>query len=346
MFRLDKKARAAGLIKRSELNGIRNQSVHYHIKEFGVIGLLTLAAGLSLLLLSFSIYSYQEGTWRSPLIICFLVFGPLLIVVFVLYEIYLAPVTFLSFALLSNPTVTWTNVMALTLYISEFICSAYIYSMPIVVFHRSITEATHIRSIYSVGSSFWTIVLGIMLRYYGRIKIYTLILGIPFFMLGQVLMIAFSPGLTPVALMVVCKILIAFGGGTMYPIERMALMAVSQEHTPALLAVESVIVVIGKGAGSAIATAIWTSTFPLKLAEYLPSGELSNLNNIYGSLDVQSSYLLGSLARAAIERAYLETQRIIFISSTALLAVTWASVLFWKDYDVRKTSNVQKSTPI
>ncbi|KAF5265691.1 hypothetical protein FOXYS1_3487 [Fusarium oxysporum] len=346
MFRFDRRARQAGLIKRPEHGKTVSQRIVFFLKEFDVVGLLILAAGLSLLLLSVSIYSYQDKGWGSPLIICFLVFGPLLIICFILYEIYLAPVTFLSSRLMKDRAVVWTNIMAATLYTSEFICSAYVYSMLIVVFNQSITAATYINSIYYIGSSFWTIVLGFVVRYYGRMKIITLATGIPFFILGQGMMIAFKPGFTPIVLMVVCKILIAFGGGTIYPIEQMTLMAVSQEHTPALLAVESVIVDVGKGAGSAVATAIWTGMFRKKLAEYLPTSELPKLDDIYGSLDIQSSYPLGSAARAAINHAYLDTQRIIFITSTSLLALTWASVLFWKDYDVKKMSNLRKGLPV
>ncbi|KAJ4177203.1 hypothetical protein NW755_013988 [Fusarium falciforme] len=342
MFKFDRTAREAGLIKRPEHGRTLKQTIIFYLKEFDILGLLVLATGLSLLLLALSIYSYQKEGWKSPLIISFLVFGPLLIISFVLYETYLASSSFLPWYLMRNRTVVGTNLMAATLYTSEFISSAYIYSMLIVVFDQSVTQATYINSIYYVGSSFWTLVLGVALRYYGRIKIYTLILGIPFFILGQGLMIAFKPGFTPIALMVVCKILISFGGGTMYPIEQMSLMAVSQEHTPALLAVESVIIDIGKGAGSAIATAIWTSMFRNKLAEYLPVGELSNLDAIYGSLDIQSSYPSGSAAGLAIDHAYLDTQRVIFISSTALLALTWASVLFWKDIDVKKMTELRK----
>ncbi|KAH7224233.1 siderophore iron transporter-like protein mirB [Fusarium oxysporum] len=336
----------AGLIKRPEYGETISQRIVFCLKEFDVGGLLILAAGLSLLLLSVSIYSYQDKGWGSPLIICCLVFGPLLIVCFILYEIYLAPVTFLSSRLMKDRTVVWTNIMAATLYTSEFICSAYVYSMLIVVFHQSVTAATYINSIYYIGSSFWTIVLGFVMRYYGRMKIITLATGIPFFILGQGMMIAFKPGFTPIVLMVVCKILIAFGGGTIYPIEQMTLMAVSQEHTPVLLAVESVIVDVGKGAGSAVATAIWTGMFRKKLAEYLHTSELPKLDDIYGSLDIQSSYPLGSAARAAINHAYLDTQRIIFITSTSLLVLAWASVLFWKDYDVKKMRNLRKGLPV
>ncbi|CAG9996128.1 unnamed protein product [Clonostachys byssicola] len=346
MFRFDTRARQAGLIERPEHGNTVSQRILFYLKEFDIVGLLILATGLSLLLLSLSIYSYQDKGWGSPLIICFLVFGPVLIICFILYEIYLAPVTFLSSHLLKDRTVVWTNIMAATLYTSEFICSAYIYSMLIVVFNQSITAATYINSIYYIGSSFWTIVLGFAMRYYGRMKVYTIVLGIPFFILGQGMMIAFKPGFTPIGLMVVCKILIAFGGGTMYPIEQMTLMAVSQEHTPALLALESIIIDVGKGAGSAIATAIWTGMFKNKLAEYLPDSELVNLDDIYGSLDAQSSYPVGSAGRDAINHAYLDTQRIIFISSTSLLALTWASVLFWKDYDVKKMSNLRKGMPV
>ncbi|KAF4467809.1 siderophore iron transporter [Fusarium albosuccineum] len=342
MFKFDKTAREAGLIKRPEHGRNFTQSIIFYLQEFDVFGLLILATGLSLLLLALSIYSYQNEGWGSPFIISFLVFGPLLIIAFVVYETYLASSSFLPWHLMKDRTVVWTNIMAATLYTSEFISSAYIYSMLIVVFNQSITQATYINSIYYVGSSFWTLILGVSLRYYGRIKIYTLVLGIPFFILGQGLMIAFKPGFTPVALMVVCKILISFGGGTMYPIEQMSLMAVSQEHTPALLAVESVIIDVGKGAGSAIATAIWTSVFKKKLTEYLPASELPSLDDIYGSLDVQSSYPSGSAASLAIDHAYLDTQRVIFISSTALLAITWASVLFWKDIDVKKMTELRK----
>ncbi|KAG7432300.1 MFS siderochrome iron transporter 1 [Fusarium oxysporum f. sp. raphani] len=222
----------------------------------------------------------------------------------------------------------------------------YRYSMLIMVFHQSITAATYINSIYYVGSSFWTIVLGFMMRYYGRMKMYTLVLGIPFFILGQGMMIALKPGFTPIGLMVICKILIAFGGGTTCPIEQVTLVAISQEHTPALLAVETVIIVVGKGAGSAIAAAIWTSMLRKKLAEYLPASEPPNLNDIYGSLDVQSSYPLQSDTRATLNHAYLGTQRVIYISPTSFLALTWVSAPFWKDHDVKKMNKLRKGMPV
>lgn len=83
--------------------------------------------------------------------------------------------------------------------------------------------------------------------------------------------------------MIVSQVLLSLGDGVMYPIETLSLMAVSHTHTPALLAVQTTLVACGKGAGSGIATAIWTGMFRRKLAEHLPEENLSSLDGIYGS---------------------------------------------------------------
>ncbi|KAL0934566.1 siderophore iron transporter [Colletotrichum truncatum] len=344
LFKYDRQARDAGLIEdvKPRENSSWFNRVLYYCKEFDVVGLVLVGSGLCLVLLAISIYSYQTLGWKSPLIISFLVVGFSMLVGFLLYEKFLAPATFLPWAVIKDRTVVFTNIMAAALYTSEFLCSGYIYSMLIVSFHQSVTQAAYISNIYLVGASFWNVLLGVAFRYNGRIKYYALFMGIPFFVLGQGLMISFDMTSPSIALMVVCKILISFGGGTIYPIEHMTLMAVSQAHFPALPSLESLIVDMGKGAGSAIATAIWTSLFRQKLAKNLPVSEMKHLAEIYGDLNKQSSYPIGSEARTAINRSYGETQRIIFISATALLAVAWGAVVFWRDIDVKKSRTSKK----
>ncbi|KAF9877224.1 major facilitator superfamily transporter [Colletotrichum karsti] len=344
MFKYDKQAREAGFIPpRSNNRTIRDGVMHY-CKEFDVIGLLLLASGLCFLLLSISIYSYQSEGWKSPMIISFIVVGGLLLITFLLYEKYLAPATFLPWQLIKNRTVVFTNLMALALYGSEGLASAYIYSMLVVAFNQSVTNATYITNVEMVGSSVANVLLGAALRYVnGRIKYYALFIGVPLFILGEGLMISLHIPDPSVGLMILCQILLSVGSGIMYPIEQLSLMAVSHAHTPALLAVETTIVACGKGAGGAIATAIWTGLFRKKLAEYLPTSELINLDDIYGSLEVQSSYTIGTSERTAINRAYGETQRVIFITATSILAVALISVLFWRDIDVKKAKGCRKS---
>lgn len=106
-----RKAIKAGLVPSPPSNRTPWQSAVHYGREFDVIGLLLVAGGLSLFLLAFNLYTKQPDQWRSPLIICFLIFGPLLLVLFILYERYLAPVTFIKWYLLKNRTVMFTYAM-------------------------------------------------------------------------------------------------------------------------------------------------------------------------------------------------------------------------------------------
>lgn len=313
------------------------QWVVHWCQEFDVVGIFIIAVGLCLLLLALDIYSYQANGWKSPLIICFIVFGSLLIPGFALYEKHLAKSTFIPWHLFTNRTVVFTNIMVLTLQAAEMMASAYFYSLLIVVFRQSVSNATYISNIYYIGSIVMNLIIGVALRFYGHIKYYALFVAVPCVMLGTGLMIKFRTTDSHIGYIILCQILISFGGGMLYPIEQMTLMAVSaHEHVPALLAVESVFALTGKAIGYAISGAIWTDMFKDKLAEYLPISELPNLGEIYGSLEVQSAYPAGSAAFKAITLAYGDTQRIILIVSTCILVLTGSCVLFWQDVDVKE----------
>lgn len=100
-----RKAHKAGLIQPRNSGRTALQSVKHYAIEFDVVGVLLICAGLALFLLPFSLYSYQPKGWQSPMIICMIVFGGLLLIAFALYEKYLAPKTFIPFSLLTDRTV-------------------------------------------------------------------------------------------------------------------------------------------------------------------------------------------------------------------------------------------------
>ncbi|KAE8363116.1 major facilitator superfamily domain-containing protein [Aspergillus caelatus] len=337
-----RKAQKAGLVPERHSQRTVMQSIAYYGKEFDVIGLLLLTTGLALFLLAFNLYSKQPDEWRSPLIICFIVIGGLLLIAFPVYERYIAPVTFIPWSLLLNRTVFFTYTMAASIYLAWYLWDTYFFSMLVVVFNQSVSQATYITNIYSVGSCFWAVLMGILIRYNGRLKWQALYFGVPITILGVGLMIKFrEPGVN-IGYIVMCQIFIAFGGGTLVICEQMTVMAVSsQQHIPAVLAMESMFINIGSAVGTTIATALWTGIFPHKLAEYLPADAQSNLVNIYGDMTVQASYPVGSAARDAINRSYSETQRLMLIAATCLYTVTLASVMMWKDVNVKKIQQVK-----
>jgi MFS family permease len=314
------------------------RKIVYYLKEFDVAGLLILATGLALFLLAFNIYSYQPNTWRSPLIISFIIIGFLLIIAFGIYEARFAPITFVPWPLLKNRTVIFTYTMAASLYIGFYIWDSYFYSLNIVLFNQSVVHATYINNIYTIGSCLCSLLYGLSLRYVsGRLKIYAFCFGVPITILGVGLMIHFRQPDMSVGYIVMCMIFVAFGGGVLVISEQTTLMAVSKQRDfPALLACESMVIAIGSAIGQTIAGAMWTGIFPAKLRQNLPESAQGNLAAIYGDIDVQSGYAWGSEARSAINLSYGETQKYMLIAATSIYIVTWVSVLGWQDVDVRK----------
>lgn len=331
------KARKQGLIPARPDRGPFGQKVKYYLREFDVVGLLILATGLALFLLAFNLYSLQADQWKSPMIICFLIFGGLLIAAFGLWEKFGAPVTFIPWPLLKNRTVIFTYTMAGSLYIGWYVWDSYFYSLLRVMFNQSVPHATYIANIYTMGSCFICLVYGVALRYYGKLKIYSLFWGVPLTILGVGLMIRFRQPNENIGYIVMCMIFIAFGGGVLVISEQTTLMAVSkQQDFPALLAVESMIIAIGSAIGSTIAGAIWTGVFPARLMANLPADAMEKYAEIYGDIDVQTSYPVGSPTRDAINLSYGQTQRYMLISATCIYVITLFSVAMWQNVDVRK----------
>ncbi|XP_014558029.1 hypothetical protein COCVIDRAFT_95632 [Bipolaris victoriae FI3] len=331
------KARRQGLITPRPSRGNFIQTVHYYLREFDAIGLLILAAGLSLFLLAFNIYSYQAEGWKSPLIICFIIFGALLVIAFGMWEKYGATVTFIPWPLLKNRTVIFTYTMAASLYIGWYCWDSYFYSLLVVLFNQTEVHATWIANIYTMGSCFICILYGVALRYYGKLKIYSMFFGVPLTMLGVGLMIKFRQPDENIGYIVMCMIFIAFGGGVLVISEQTTLMAVSkQQDFPALLAVEAMIIAIGSAIGSTIAGAIWTGVFPVRLQHNLPADAMKDFKNIYGDMKVQASYPVGSPARDAINLSYGQTQRYMLIAAVCVYCITLFSTVLWENVDVRK----------
>jgi len=329
-------ARKQGLLPPPPDRGTLAQTATYYLREFDAVGLLILATGLSLFLLSFNLYSRQAEGWKSPMILCFLLFGAACIAAFGVWEKHGAPITFVPWPLLKNRTVIFTYTMAASLYVGWYIWDSYFYSLLIVLFNQSVPHATYISNIYTVGSCFASLLYGLALRYYGKLKIYSLFLGVPLTMFGVGLMIKFRQPDENIGYIVMCQIFIAFGGAILVISQETTLMAVSkQQDFPALLAVEAMVIAIGSAVGSTIAGALWTGVFPARLKANLPAESQGKLAAIFGSIKTQSSYPVGSPTRNAINLSYGQTQRYMLIAATCLYTVTLASVALWENVDVR-----------
>ncbi len=93
-----------------------------------------------------------------------------MLIAFGLYEAFLAPKTFIPIALLTDRTVLGAYVLSAVLFVEFYIWNSFFSSFLEVVNGLSITEASYVGNIYSIGACFWALVVGVAIRVTGRFK--------------------------------------------------------------------------------------------------------------------------------------------------------------------------------
>lgn len=338
-----RKAAKLGLLpKRNETKRTAWGSAKYYFVEFDVVGLLLITAGLALFLLPFSIYNAQEQRWKSPLIIAFIIVGGLLIIAFAAWERYFATKTFIPYELLMDRTVLGACILAANLFISFYIWNSYFFSFLQVVAGLAYTPATYVLNVYSIGSCFMSLIVGVLIRWSGRFKWLALYFGVPVTILGVGLMIAFRQPDVHIGYIIMCQIFIAVSGGTLVICEQMAAMAATtHQYIAVVLAIEGMFASVGGAIGSTIAAAIWNGVFPARLQEWLPAESQANFTAIYTQLPVQLSYEKGTDTRIAINAAYGEAQKWMIVASTVIQVISIVSVMMWRDIKVKDFKQVK-----
>jgi hypothetical protein len=330
------KAEKQGIILRSRSDRTTWQSFIHHSREFDLVGLLLLSTGVAFFLLPFDLYTLQAKGWNSALIICFLVFGILLIITFILWEKFFAPVSFIPWKLLQDRTVFGACLLSFTLFFSNSCWAVYFSSVLLVVNDLSITNASYIVQIATVGSVLTALACGAFIHYTGRFKAISLYFGVPLTVLGLGLMINFLKPGRNIGYIVMCQIFIAFASGVLVITTEIAIMAaaIEQQFFAISIAVLGLFGSIGSAIGLTVASAIWQGILPQKLAEYLPVEDLPNLALIYGDITTALSYLPGTPTRLAIQHAYGDAQRGLLIAGTSIWVLGFVAVLLWRDIQV------------
>ena len=297
--------------------------------------MILIIAGWSLVLLPMSLANYQSAGWASATIIAMLVIGVCLLVSFGLWERFFARKQFLPFHYLVDRTVIGSCLCAGTLFISFYCWDLYFLSFLQVVYNLNLSDAGYVSSIYSLGSCFWGIVVGLLIPWSGHFK-WLACCAVPLQILGTGLMIYFRQPHKPLGYVIMCQVFIAFSGGTLVICQEIAIMAaVGPDNIAVALALQSLFTAVGGAIGTAVSGAIWTNTLPGELEKYLPADLQSRAADIYASIETQLSYEWGSPGREAIITAYAETQRYMCIAATAVLVLQMVWVLMWRDISVK-----------
>lgn len=329
------KAQKQGLVPKRDSQRSRWQALVHYGREFDAVGLLLLSAGVALFLLPFNLYTMQAKGWDSPLIISMLVVGPSLIIGFVVWEKFCAPVTMFPYALLMDRTVLGACLLSATLFISYNLWNSFFSSFLQVVKGLDVQDATYVAQTYTVASVLSSISIGWLIHRTGRFKPVCLYLGIPLSIFGLGLMIHFRHADGNIGYIVLCQLFIAFAAGTVIICDEIAMLAAAaHQHIAMAIAVLGLFSSIGAAIGFTLASALWQNTLPKKLLAYLPADALPDFPLIYADIKTQLSYPMGSPTRIAIQKAYADAQVNLLSAGVGVWFIGLVSVLMWRNINV------------
>ncbi|KAH8589637.1 siderophore iron transporter mirB [Bisporella sp. PMI_857] len=336
-----RKAEKKGLIIRESSGRTFVQSVWHGIVEFDLPGVFLFAAGFTVFLLPFTLARSAPNGWRTDYIIAMTVTGFVVLVLFALYQTYLAPKPFLKNEFLTDRTVIGACLIDMTYQMSYYCWNSYFTSFLQVVNNLSVSNAGYVNSTFQVVSGVLLFIVGYLIRRTGRFR-WLFFWAVPLYIFALGLMIYFRRPNGHIGYIVMCEVFISMSGSVFILCMQLAVLAaVDHQYVAAALAVLFVSGTIGGAVGNAISGTIWTNTFESALIRYLPASAQPNVTSIYASLPVQLSYPVGSPERLAIQQAYGYAQTRMLAAGTGLMALSFGWIFLIRDYNVSQMTQTR-----
>ncbi|CAI0645426.1 unnamed protein product [Colletotrichum noveboracense] len=335
------KAKKRGVLVREPSGRSFLQNIWWALVEFDVLGVVLFACGLVTFLLPFSLASTAPDGWSSGYIIAMIVTGFVVLGLFLLNELFLAPVPFLKFKFFADRTVMGACVLDITYQVAYYCWNSYFTSFLQVVNDVSVSEAGYISNTFDVVSGVLLFIVGFSISKTGRFR-WLLFVAVPLYTFGQGLMIYFRRPGQSVGYLVMCQIFTSIGGSVFILCMQVAILAaVDHQHVAAALALLSVCGNIGGSVGNTVSAAIWTNTFDSALERYLPASALDSVADIYGDLDTQLSYPVGSDERIAIQNVYGYAQTRMLAAGTSVMIFGFVAMFMIKNYNLKKMTQTK-----
>lgn len=287
-----------------------------------VIGIILVIAVFALLLVPLTLAGGFEAQskWKSAHIIAPLVVGVFTIPAFVLWELW-CPFPLVPFRLMKNRAVWGPLGIACFLNFSWYLQGDYLYTVCVVAFDFSIKSATRITSFYSFFSVITGFILGFIVYYVRRLKIF-IIFGTCLFMVAFGLLIRFRGDAhsSSRAGIIGAQIVLGIAGGMFpYPAQASLQAYLKHEQLAVMTGIYLAIYNVGSALGNAVSGAIWTQTLPQQLSQNLAGINDTLAEFTYGNPFVAAAtYPVGTPERDAIIEAYKHAQRILTIVGICL----------------------------
>ncbi|KAJ5150862.1 Siderophore iron transporter mirC [Penicillium canariense] len=309
--------------------------------DLDVGGLALLSAAVTLILVPLTLAAHSKNGWKSTSIIVMMVAG----VVFLFFLPFwegskkLAPKPLLSLHLLRQRTALAGCALAFWYFMAfYFSVQPYLYSYLQVVQGYDVATAGRVTQTFAFTSTIAAFTVSLLIKYTRRYRVFVTI-GCVIYMAGLAFMFLGRGEGASHAQVLGAQILVGCGGGLLnVPVQLGVQASASHQEVAAATAMFLTSMEMGGAVGAAISGAIWSSSIPKKLMQYLPDETKSEAGEIFGKLTTALSYPMGSPTRDAINRSYQETMnRLLTLALLVTLPLIPLSLIM-ENYKLDKMS--------
>ncbi|KIW85436.1 hypothetical protein Z517_00826 [Fonsecaea pedrosoi CBS 271.37] len=315
------------------------------LNEIDMIGLIILGFAFALILLPFTLAEDADGGWGNASMIAMLVIGFVLLITFIIFEIYLAPKPLMTKRILRNRTfgaavaIYTFNQMASSVRNTYF--SSYIY----VIKEWTTYQWTIFLGITTMGLSLLGPVVGLIQRRTHRYKTMMLFGAGARLIAYGLLVRADGLMIQDTARLVAAQLLFCLGSFNVVGVRVGSQASVPHEDMATMISVLTLWSTLGSSIGSAISSVIWTNEMLDRMRRDMPGVDEATLRKLYGSIrSLRTGYEFEDPIRQGAIRAYAYVNGRIAITALVLAAVPLVATLFMPDYYLGKQQNAVTNT--
>ncbi|KAL0580016.1 hypothetical protein V5O48_002019 [Marasmius crinis-equi] len=323
------------------------QRMKNNLVEIDGFGLILLGFGWSLLLLPFSLKSYAKGGWHNPSMIAMMVVGGVVLILFVLFERFVATKPIVPRRLLLNKTFMCAAGIELIYMMAGQLRGLYLSSFIYIVEDWSIRNWTYFNNTMTICLCLFGAVAGLIFRWTHRYK-FLQILGLCVKIIGVGILLNGKKATQSVGAFAMSQVLIGAGGAFSVVGSRVASQASVPHQDLALsISILALFTNIGSAIGSALAAVIWSGKMPGLLREHLPSSVTNvQVTKFFGNIKAIRTYDYDSPVRQGAIAAYRETLWYLVVPALCISFIPVILALLQTNFYLGKQQNaIMNVTP-
>ncbi|WVQ85445.1 hypothetical protein IAT38_007610 [Cryptococcus sp. DSM 104549] len=272
--------------------------------EMDLMGLVLIAASLSLILLPLGLAPKAAEQWKTPSMIAMIVVGVVLFPFVIFFEAKFPQKPVMPYRWLKRGPILGACLIGFADFVSFYLQYTYLYSYVYVTQNWTYRNLTYFSATQSLALTIFGIAAGFIMWSTRRFK-WMMFAGLLIRLLGCGLMIKARSATGNTAELVMCQVLQGLGGGfAATAIQVSAQAAVAHVDVATVTAMVLLITEVGNSVGSAIAAAVWSSYMPKELAAHVPTTNATLLADLYGSITQIALYPVDDPIRLGAIAAY------------------------------------------